>query len=147
MQSTANRPRKNHEGQNLKRFREMLGIKQETLAFELGEDWSQKKISLIESKEKIEAGALTEIAKILNMPEAAIRNFDEETAIFNIQKSYDNSCAAVLQPKFNPIDKLLETMDALTLLYVENKNLYERLLESEREKVSLLRGRDFKKIN
>lgn len=147
MQSTANRSRKNHEGQNLKRFREMLGIKQETLAFELGEDWNQKKVSLIESKEKIEAGALTEIAKVLNMPEAAIKNFDEETAIFNIQKSYENSYVAVLPSKFNPIDKLLETMDALTLLHLENKHLYERLLESEREKVSLLRAQGFKKIN
>jgi DNA-binding XRE family transcriptional regulator len=29
---------KMHEGRNVKRFREMLGIKQEALAFELGED-------------------------------------------------------------------------------------------------------------
>lgn len=144
MQSTVTRPQKNHEGQNLKRFREMLGIKQEALAFELGEDWTQKKISLIESKEKIDAVALAEIAKILNMPEAAIRNFDEKTAIFNIQKSYDNSCVAVSKPKFNPIDKLVEAMEALTLLHIENKNLYERLLESEREKVLLLRDQDLK---
>jgi DNA-binding XRE family transcriptional regulator len=32
-----------HEGRNVKRFREMLGIKQESLAAELGEDWTQKK--------------------------------------------------------------------------------------------------------
>jgi DNA-binding XRE family transcriptional regulator len=32
-----------HQGRNIKRFREMLGIKQEALAHELGEDWSQKK--------------------------------------------------------------------------------------------------------
>ena len=36
-----------HEGHNIKRFREMLGIKQDALAFELGEDWNQKKISLL----------------------------------------------------------------------------------------------------
>ena len=35
-----------HQGRNVKRFREMLGIKQEALAFELGDDWNQKKISL-----------------------------------------------------------------------------------------------------
>ncbi len=40
-----------HQGRNVKRFREMLGIKQDALAFELGEDWNQQKISLLEQKE------------------------------------------------------------------------------------------------
>ena len=31
----------------------MLGIKQGALAHELGEDWNQKKISLLEQKEEI----------------------------------------------------------------------------------------------
>lgn len=30
--------KKIHQGRNIKRFREMLGIKQEALAFELGDD-------------------------------------------------------------------------------------------------------------
>mgnify|MGYP001551983140 CR=1 FL=1 len=42
-----------HEGRNIKRFREMLGIKQEALAAGLGEDWTQKKVSLLEQKETI----------------------------------------------------------------------------------------------
>ena len=40
-----------HEGPNLKRFREMPGIKQEGLALEPGEDWNQSKISLLEQKD------------------------------------------------------------------------------------------------
>lgn len=47
-----------HQGRNVKRFREMLGIKQEALAYELGEDWNQKKISLLEQKEEIEEQAV-----------------------------------------------------------------------------------------
>ena len=43
-----------HQGRNVKRFREMLGIKQEALAVELGEDWNQRKVSLLEQKEVIE---------------------------------------------------------------------------------------------
>lgn len=39
-----------HEGRNVKRIREMLGIKQDALAIELGDDWNQKKISLLEGK-------------------------------------------------------------------------------------------------
>jgi hypothetical protein len=40
--TTTDMPNKVHEGRNVKRFREMLGIKQEALATELGEDWTQK---------------------------------------------------------------------------------------------------------
>lgn len=43
-----------HQGRNVKRFREMQGIKQEALAFDLGDEWNQKKISLLEQKEVIE---------------------------------------------------------------------------------------------
>ncbi|MGN6603607.1 MAG: hypothetical protein ACTHK8_14230 [Ginsengibacter sp.] len=43
-----------HQGRNVKRFREMLGIKQEALAIELGDDWNQKKISLLKQKETID---------------------------------------------------------------------------------------------
>jgi hypothetical protein len=47
-----------HQGRNVKRFREMLGIKQEGLALELGDDWNQRKISLLEQKEVIEPEVL-----------------------------------------------------------------------------------------
>ncbi len=49
---------KTHEGRNLKRFREMMTVKQNALAFELGEDWNQQKISLFEQKEKIDSDSL-----------------------------------------------------------------------------------------
>ncbi len=52
-----------HEGWNVKRFREMLGIKQEALAASLGEDWTQKKVSLLEQKETIEPAILDQVAK------------------------------------------------------------------------------------
>ena len=84
-------PKKIHEGRNVKRFREMLGIKQEALAAELGEDWTQSKISLLEAKETIEPAILDRVAKVLKVPVEAIKNFDEETAIVNIQNNYDGS--------------------------------------------------------
>jgi len=39
-----------HEGRNVKRFWEMLGMKQDALAADLGDDWNQQKISLLEQK-------------------------------------------------------------------------------------------------
>ena len=130
-----------HEGRNIKRFREMLGIKQDALADALGDDWNQKKISLLEAKEQIEPALLEEVAKALKVPAEAIKNFDEEKAIYNIQNNYEGSNANATnvgpaaymnyQCTFNPLDKYLEAVE-------ENKKLYERLLQSEREKVGLM---------
>ena len=109
----------------------MLGIKQEALALELGDDWNQRKISLLEQKETIESELLEQIAKVLKVPAEAIRNFDEEAAIFNIQHNYEGSTLNHssnyqynYQPTFNPIDKIVE--------------LYEALVKSEREKIELM---------
>jgi transcriptional regulator with XRE-family HTH domain len=112
-----------HEGRNVKRFREMLGIKQEVLAADLGQDWTQKKVSLLEQKETIELEILDQVAKILKVSPEAIRNFSEEAAnhffnTFNDQSGFNYQCT------FNPLDKVVE--------------LYERLLASEREKVVIL---------
>ncbi|RDC57808.1 XRE family transcriptional regulator [Pedobacter chinensis] len=141
MSTTTDRPNKVHEGRNVKRFREMMGIKQEGLAASLGEEWSQKKISVLESKEKIEDELLAEIAKILKVPEEAIRNFDEERAVNIISNNFsdfkDNATANApfnYYPTFNPLDKLMETVDELKKLHAEKEALYERLLKAQENK-------------
>ena len=105
-----------HEGRNIKRFREMLGIKQDALADALGEDWNQKKISLLEAKEQVDPALLEEVAKALKVPAEAIKNFDEEKAfniISNTFTSYDSSTLNAInhQCNFNPLDKLLEAIE------------------------------------
>lgn len=127
-----------HQGRNVKRFREMLGIKQEGLALELGDDWNQRKISLLEQKEIIEPELLEQVAKVLKVPVEAIKNFDEEAAVFNIQHNYEGSTLNHssnyqynYQPTFNPLDKWAEEI-------TENRKLYERLLQAEKEKMELL---------
>lgn len=123
-----------HQGRNIKRFREMLGIKQEALAFDLGDDWSQKKISILESKQEVDDALLQQVAKILKVPADAIRNFSEEAAINIISSTFENCDYAFAQHNtfnVNPVEKWLEAMD-------KNEKLYERLLETEREKVALL---------
>lgn len=123
-----------HIGRNISRIREMRGMKQETLAELLGV--SQQKVSLLENADELEDTKLEPIAKALDIPLEALKNFSDE-AFFNIiantynNTSNDNSTliASSLNyyPTFNPLDKLLES-------YEENRRLYERLLESEREK-------------
>jgi transcriptional regulator with XRE-family HTH domain len=125
--------RKIHQGRNVKRFREMLGMKQEALAQQLGEDWTQKKISLLEAKEEIEPALLEQVAKVLKVPTKAIENFDEQAAVNIISNTFHESAFINSTGTFNinPIAKWLETIE-------ENKKLYERLLTVEREKVALL---------
>jgi len=126
-------PNKIHEGRNVKRFREMMGIKQDALAYELGEDWNQKKISLLEQKETIEPAILQQVSTVLKIPVEAIQNFNEEQAVNVIANTYsfqdfkDNAVASGFnyQPSFNPIDKVME--------------LFERLLASEKEKTDLMK--------
>ena len=124
-----------HQGRNVKRFREMLGIKQEALALELGDDWSQRKISLLEQKEVIEPELLDQIAKVLKVPAEAIKNFDEEAAISYINTFNDNSTSHVIGNygtyNFNPIDRWIEALE-------ENKKLYAALLKEKDEKIALL---------
>lgn len=100
-------------------------------------DWSQKKVSLLEQKEKVEEELMSQVAEVLKIPVEAIKKFDEEFAvniISNTFTSHDQATGLIYNqsPTFNPLDKLLELME-------ENKKLYERLLEAEREKVEILK--------
>ena len=84
---------------------------------------------------------MAKVAKILKVPEEAIKNFEEENAVNIITNTftdfkdttvstsgYNNQCT------FNPLDKLMEALE-------ENKKLYERLLKSEQEKIELLKDK------
>lgn len=118
-----------HEGRNVKRFREMLGIKQDALAYELGEDWSQKKISLLEQKEIIELPLLQQLSDILKIPVEAFQNFDEEQAVNIISNTFDNGSflnAINHNPVFHPFEELRK-------LHEEKIALYERMLKEKDE--------------
>lgn len=129
MTTTSDMPKTIHQGRNIKRFREMLGMKQEALAQELGDDWNQKKISLLEAKETIEPGILEQVAKALKVSPDAIRNFNEEAAFNFINNFNDHSVnhgpLNNYNCNFNPLDKVME--------------LFERLLASEKEKTELMK--------
>ncbi len=135
MTNTDTPVKKVHEGYNLKRFREMLGVKQDTLAYELGNDWNQQKISHLETKETIEPELLEQIAKILKVTPDSIRNFSEDSAINIIANTFTNNDHSAPQfantihntPTFNPLDKVVE--------------LYERLLKEKDERIKKLEGK------
>jgi transcriptional regulator with XRE-family HTH domain len=125
-----------HQGRNIKRFREMLGLKQEALVDQLGEDWSQKRISMLENKELIEDSVLQELAKALKVPAEAIKNFSEEAAFNVINNTFTSNDTSTINavnyyPTFNPFDELLR-------LSQEKDELYKALLKEKDEKITLL---------
>lgn len=124
-----------HEGRNLKRFREMLSIKQDALAFELGEDWNQQKISQLEQKEKIDADILEQVSAILKIPAEAIRNFDEEKAV-NIITTTFNDRAVGSSVNYGTIQS--DPVDKIMRLHEEKIALYERMLKEKDEMMERL---------
>ena len=124
-----------HQGRNVKRFREMLGIKQEALAYQLGEDWNQKKISLLEQKEEIEASLLSQIAEALKLPVEAFQNFDEEQAVNIIANTFNQgsflNTGHTPTINVNPIEKIVQ-------LHEEKIALYERMLKEKEEMMERL---------
>lgn len=122
----------NHQGRNAQRIRVFLGIKQEVLANELG--ISQPQVSEIERQEIIDEALLSRIANVLGVSSDLIKKFDVERAIYNINNYKDTTINAnfkdttikdggIGHQEINPIEKVIE--------------LYERLLQSERDKLEL----------
>jgi transcriptional regulator with XRE-family HTH domain len=132
MTTTTTKP--NHIGRKIARIRELRGMKQETLAEELG--ISQQSVSSIEKSETLEEEKLESVAKILGVTKEGIENFSEES-IFNYFNNFSDQSVnqgpigAHNTCNFNPLDKLVES-------YEENKKLYERLVQAEKEKVVYL---------
>ena len=127
---SATNTKKIHEGRNVKRFREMLGIKQDALANELGDDWNQQKISLLEQKETIDPTILQQVYAALKIPVEAIQNFDEEQAVNIISNTFGddafNNSFNYGTMNFHPVDKIIQ-------LHEERIALYERMLKEQDE--------------
>lgn len=113
-----------HIGRKISKIRELRGMKQEALALELG--ISQQAVSKIEQSEIIEEEVLGKIATALGVSSEGIKKFSEEAVFTNISNTF-NDTSYLINYQFNPVDKIVE--------------LYERLLQSEREKVELLKGK------
>ncbi|CAC9974851.1 MULTISPECIES: helix-turn-helix domain-containing protein [Flavobacterium] len=124
--STETRPR--NIGRNISRIRELRGMKQGALADAIGT--SQQTISSIETSETVDFEKLVQIAKALGVTVEAIENFTEESVFNFFNNFYDNSSSQGnsfnqgMYATFNPLDKVVE--------------LYERLVQAEKEKVEYL---------
>jgi len=126
-----------HIGRKISKIRELRGMKQETLASELG--ISQQAVSKIEQSADVDGEALEKISKIFGVPADAIKNFNDDAVLNIISNTFTSQDTSTLnainfQPSFNPIDKIVE-------LYNEKIILLERLLLAEKEKNELLKSK------
>jgi transcriptional regulator with XRE-family HTH domain len=134
--TTEEMPEKVHHGRNIKRFREMLDLKQEALAAELGEDWTQRRVSLLEQRETVDQETLKLVAKVLKVPVKAIENFTEKGAAtyfntFEEGSSNQGSIGDFSTYNYNPVDKWMEAVE-------EIKKLNAALIKEKDEKIALL---------
>lgn len=129
--STATKPK--HIGRNISRIRELKGMKQEALAIAIGV--SQQSVSHIEASETIDEDKLNAIAEVLGVTVEAIKNYSDEGVINYFNTFNDNivTTGSIFANNctFNPLDKLVE-------VYEDNKKLYERLLEADKQVISYL---------
>lgn len=121
-------------GYNVKRLREILGVKQEDLAERL--QLSQQSVSKLENREELDDESLEKIAAALNIPVEAIRNFTDDWVAHVVVSSFLDPCSMLCDnATFHNIKNMIEK---IVQLYDEKEELYERMLVSEREKVALL---------
>lgn len=122
-----------HIGRNIKRIRELLGVKQDALAITLGDDWNQQKISYLEAKEEIDGPLLDQVAKALKVTPDAIKNFNDEAATNYVNTFNDHSIGAFnnFNCTFNPIDKVIELYERMLK---EKDALIEKLLSEKNVK-------------
>lgn len=119
-----------HVGKKISRIRELRGMKQETLAEQLG--ISQQAVSKIEQSETLDETTFDRVAKALGIAKEAIRSYNDDAVLSIIQhNTFHDQSAMNYQCSFNPMDKLVEAFE-------KNEKLYEALLKSEREKIVLL---------
>lgn len=120
--------RKVNIGHNICVLRNLKGLKQETVAIQLG--ISQPEYSLIENSAEIEESIIRQVAQILNVTPEIIKEYNENQAFYSIENKIENTTIHEnghgIHQVFSPVDKVVE--------------LYERLLASEREKIEILKS-------
>lgn len=139
-----------HHGQNIKRLREFLGLKQDALAFELGENCNQKKVSLLEQKELVDPQIVSTIADFFQISEIALKQFDAKTVLQCIDNEFSNKKTFsdnMIEPLDNvesaTVDRYCQEKLTLTemavKLYHERNSLYREMLHENEKLINWLK--------
>jgi len=115
-------------GRKIERLRTVIGISQAEFGQRIG-GISKQAVSKLEQSPKISGVKLEKVAAALGFTPQAVQSFSEEKLVFFIENMHEHSTAYAynFQCTYNPLDKVIE--------------LYERLLQLERDKVQLLNNK------
>lgn len=140
---------KTHHGRNIKRLREFLGIKQEALAVEMGEEWNQKKVSLLEQKEWIEPEIMAKVAHIFQISEEALKSLDAQTILHTIDNFFESKNSTNTDRESLKYAQLsvsnvcghehLIATDVILKLYNERTALYREMLKENESIINWLK--------
>jgi len=119
-------------GRKIEKIRKLRGFTQDELGVGLG--ITKQAVSKLEQSESIENDRLTKIAEVLGVTKEGLENFNED-AVFYLTTNFNENCNVTSQvinnnvENFvnNPVEKIIE--------------LYETLLQSERDKIQILQGK------
>jgi transcriptional regulator with XRE-family HTH domain len=120
-------------GRKIGRIRELRGMKQSTMAIELG--IAQQNVSKLENRDVVGDKLLEKVANILGVRPEGIRNYKEgdlQEIVTCMQTREEKEMRINYSPSFDPMEKIVT-------LYEEKVALLERLVKSEEEKVAILR--------
>src|SRR5690606_6639460 len=107
-----------HIGHNIKRIREIQGIKQEAFGQLCRNRYSQQRISDFENMVALDEPLLEELAAALGVTPEFVKSFKDENVIYNIQHSHtfndhSTNSSQHMQPTFNNdgSDKLVALLE------------------------------------
>jgi len=119
-------------GRKIEAVRKIREVSQETLAARLG--MTRQNLFKLEQNGNIDEEQLSQIADALGVPVETIKNYNEDAVINYIQNNYDSTQSQIIG-----YCAQANSTEIWTEMIKENKDLYERLLQAEREKVALLK--------
>ncbi|WP_157977262.1 helix-turn-helix domain-containing protein [Taibaiella helva] len=119
-------------GRKIEAVRKIREVSQETLASRLG--MTRQNLFKLEQNGNIDETQLGQIADALGVSVDTIKNYDDDAVINYIQNNYNNTQA----PNIFGDHAHVNSTEMWMQMIQENKDLYERLLKSEQEKIILL---------
>ncbi|PXV64439.1 helix-turn-helix protein [Dysgonomonas alginatilytica] len=124
-----------HQGQNIAKWREILGLTQEQLAERM--KLTQNRISILENKETIAESTLRDIAEALGITVDLLKAYDHNSNICNyityVTNNNTNNVSdvkeggtGVVNSQIHPIEKIAELYERM----LADKNDYIKKLET-----------------
>jgi transcriptional regulator with XRE-family HTH domain len=148
---SSEQPKRIHQGRNVRRYRLLLQLKQESLVERLGKNWHLRKLSTVENSETIEPEMLEELARALGVPVQLLETTNDENVMVSIQNFTDfkddaqvsgaqgTSQTAELNHNYHDASKeIQELKQNLEKAMEEKDKLYRELLAEKDSKIKLL---------